>query len=113
VSVPLKYSVLSKMAAMMKGRPPTALMVIKVVTADIPYMKLRPKLSERLLSIPAECHTGEKYPLEIQHYSPSKSFPNRLRTRPRDTVSWKRIFAKSMVSRSPVVRCSIKAKPIA
>ncbi len=41
-----------------KGHPPTTLMVITVVIAERPYMMLRPKLSERLLSIPAQ---GREY----------------------------------------------------
>jgi hypothetical protein len=38
----------------------------------------------------------------VKQTAPSKSLPKRLSRRPRETVSWKRICAKRMVSKSPV-----------
>lgn len=99
---PFQYTAPSMRAATIKTGPPTTLTVTIVVAAERAYMILLPKLSERLLSMPAKSTVSYIYQkMQITFEDiPSKSFPNRLRTRPRDTVSWNRISANKMDSKS-------------
>ena len=79
----LKYREQMTTAAIKNGNPPTKVMLINVVNADNAYITLRPKLSGKVLS------------------TPSKSLPNLLSRRPRETVSWKRMLAKRTASSKP------------
>lgn len=97
----LQYNEQMTTAARKKGNPPTKVMLMKVVSALRPYITLRPKLSGRLLSTPGTF--SMRFGLYTRpNCSPSKSFPNLLSRRPRETVSWKRMFANSTASRSPI-----------
>ena len=49
---PLKYRPHSAIAAIRNGTPPTKVILMKVVSADSPYITLRPKLSGSVLSMP-------------------------------------------------------------
>jgi hypothetical protein len=54
IDLPLKYNDPMMIVQTRNGHPPTKLIVTSVVKADKPLMILRPKWSERLLSMPTK-----------------------------------------------------------
>jgi hypothetical protein len=58
-------------------------------------MPVLPKLVGKLLSMPELCQCVVNLRGD-EKLRPSKSLPKRLRSRPRDKVSWNRMWAKRM-----------------
>ena len=94
--------------AIINGQPPTILTVVRVTVTEIAFRTLRPKLSDKELSIPIAVlvhpMTGrEKNKID----QPSKSFPNLFNKRPREIVSWNLIFVNNTLSNSPAQKGTV------